>query len=440
MQKNLIIYLFLIIGLAMVSCKREEDNLFGQSAAERKQQVKAAVIEQLTHATNGWEMLYFPTKEQAGYAFLMSFNADGTAVIAAKNDVSCIGHLYKEEMSLWDMDFTQSVTLTFNSFNPLLHAFSDPQDDGIGYSGDYEFVVMEPRTADRLIFKGKKTNTYIYLNRFPEGNDWEDYFQKIDDYNWITLCGNNDGELIENDDEYLYRGGDSIFTMTLKNGVFTYKNPNDKPLGIIFTPTGIHFNQSTPNSLGIDAVDFILNEDSSRLVCKADPSIFFVPKYVGVGYYQQKISNGKVRWTIFDEYTDTDTKNALNNIVKDMDDNGANISRFALTQLRSGKDSMIVLLIDYSVEGYLQQSALVLEQQIDTEHNTVTYTLPETPLGVNMQPLIDRDENIINRLAAIFCDTFTIQTHISNINQTQLLLVSSSKEGKQLQIVASPTL
>ncbi|MCQ2348555.1 MAG: DUF4302 domain-containing protein [Paludibacteraceae bacterium] len=430
MKKNLIYSLTLIVAIGLMACNREEKNLFEQSAAERQQQVRQQIKDQLVGSDNGWEMLYFSTEEHTGYAFLMKFAKDGTVLVAAKNDVSCGSHLYKTETSLWDIDYTQADVLTFNTYNTLFHAFSDPSSDGLGYEGDYEFVIMKERNDQTIRLKGKKSNTNIHLNRLGSEVDWETYFSQIDHFDWITLCGNSQSE-------YIYQGGDSVVELTYQDGYFTYKDSMLHALGTITTPTGLHFYKTLPNSMNVDALDFVLNADSSRLICVQNNAINIAPKYFGLDYYKQLIKD-KTRWTVTADLSSSDVQQSLKTIQEKAHNKGADIARYTFSQLVNKGDTAQILLVDYTVDGKLMQGYLVLDMQ-EVAENAFTYSLIEADASI--MPLAKRiglNEALgVKELTKVFCDTYKLQTYITNINQVQLLLVSQKTSGKQIHLTAN---
>lgn len=433
MNKRLI-YTMLLFGVFCTSCSREEANIFDKSAIERQQEIKEMVSRQLVEAPNGWEMVYFPNAESHGYCILMSFNENKVAHIATQNDAQGLGHLYRQDSCLWDIDFTQGVVLTFNSNSGTFHIFSDPQDDGLGFQGDYEFSIMQPITTNRLKLKGKKTGTYIYMNRIGASLRWEDYFRPVDSYDWVTLCGNDN-------DHFLFVGYDTVIDMTFKQGVFYYKDTAEHYMGTLFTPTGLHFYETMPNKYGTDALDYVLNADSSRLVCTANDKIYIAPQYVGVSYYLNKLDKEKVRWTInyLDrDKTDATTRAEIQKIIQTAAKNGATISRFAFTQLVNQKQVTPILLIDYTIENKLFQGYLPLVFSSDEKAQTITYSLTSDADLTNISPLakrLDLTEKLgVQRLVKIFCDTYILKSCISNFNQTQLLLVGSN--GKIMQVTA----
>ena len=221
----------LVLGTA--SCSRQEKDLFEKSAADRLHAMEQAVRENLTSAGNGWEMRYFPSPDLPGYAMLAQFASDGTVKIAAKNAISS-KNTYKEEVSLWDIDGTQGCVLTFNSYNRLFSIFADPQSDGVGYSGDYEFVVLKNET-NTISLKGKKNGAYISLNRLSGAQDWKEYFNTIDKLNEETFAGNDGIEMN-------YWDGAKNITVKYNEGAFSYIDDKEEiARGFILTRRrGVH--------------------------------------------------------------------------------------------------------------------------------------------------------------------------------------------------------
>ena len=169
------------------SCKNEEEDLFDQTSALRLEAAKKDYTALLTSASNGWVMEYFATEKYKGYTMLVKFNSDGSVKFAARDDLTSNKYT-EEEGSLWEMISDNGPVLTFNTSNSLLHRFSSPEDipstskddeQGLGYEGDYEFIMVSPTTnKDAVMLKGKKRGMYIPLTRLSEDQNWEDYFAK----------------------------------------------------------------------------------------------------------------------------------------------------------------------------------------------------------------------------------------------------------------------
>jgi len=408
--------------LILSACSRDEANLFSSSAAERQQQEKAAATTQLCSATNGWEMLYFPNSEGAGYAFLMEFKDNGLCQIAAKNDISCEGHLYNEQSSLWNIDFTQGVVLTFDSYNDLLHIFSDPLDDGVGYSGDYEFIILK-RADNQISLKGKKYGTYLYLNRLSDSMNWNTYFKQVDAFVWNSFCGS------KSKDMYLFGAEDAAMEMTYENGLFTYtKDKVSHVIPTVVSPTGLHCYTSLPNNKNVQATDFVFNSDSSRLICTANNTIYFTSKMTIGAFYADQLKQ-KTRFTV--NAMDNTTATAYQQLVNDLSGKNATLKRVAYTAF----DSTNIVLVDYLVDGKLKQGYMKASMAISGD--TVSYS--NFKADATIKPLLQRfttEQEGLNRFAAIYSGAYLIKSNITTINPSQLLLVSTKDNTKVLTVSA----
>ncbi|MDY6230383.1 MAG: DUF4302 domain-containing protein, partial [Prevotella sp.] len=195
MKKILYFSLLLGITLSFTSCKDDEDLLFNESAAERLNQIKSVYSQRLWASPNGWAMQYYPTYENeapygTGYLMLCDFNEDYSVRVAISTYNSFTQkNEYKEDVSAWEIITDNGPVLSFNSYNSVLHTFSDPEDipsttdeteTGRGYEGDYEFVIVDaPEDASHMMLKGKKRGTYSLLTPMEEGVDYEEYLTDI---------------------------------------------------------------------------------------------------------------------------------------------------------------------------------------------------------------------------------------------------------------------
>lgn len=175
-----------IILLGIYSCTNEEEDIFGKSSAQRLNEAVAEYSKLLCSSENGWAMEYFANEKEKGYTLLMKFRTTGGVTIAAKDNYT--GNEYTEDKSLFEVIADNAPVLTFNTYNNLLHYFSNPEDDpdteenenGRGHEGDYEFIVMNA-SQDLIELKGKKRGYTILLRRLPEGQDWEKYLNQLEE-------------------------------------------------------------------------------------------------------------------------------------------------------------------------------------------------------------------------------------------------------------------
>lgn len=212
---------------SLTSCKNEEDDLFSSSAAERLMQTEKDYTQRLAASEGGWAFEYYPTtftinpNEDAeaeylpqgiGYLMMAKFNKDNSVVVGMKNEFT--NNSYKEDSSAWEIISDNGPVLTFNTFNEVLHTFSNPYgfsnslgsgDDGEGVGGDYEFVVIDCKeNADRVTLKGKKRGSYSRLTRVPAGTDFEAYIQDIADFKTETFGASAPNGIVLNMGEEKY--------------------------------------------------------------------------------------------------------------------------------------------------------------------------------------------------------------------------------------------
>lgn len=194
MKKNIILLAMIGAGMAFTACSNEEDMLFDQSAAERLNAASDLYSARLTAQPNGWAMQLYPTTKNEspfgnGYLVLMDFNEDHSVKCSMNNILS--GNVYKSDVSAWEVITDNGPVLTFNTFNDVLHTFTDPEDVGItsgfgndetgtGIGGDYEFIIVDaPEDASYMMLKGKKRGTYNLLTPIEEGVDYEAYLTDV---------------------------------------------------------------------------------------------------------------------------------------------------------------------------------------------------------------------------------------------------------------------
>ena len=205
----------LLIGLfaaTMVACSRDEESLFDKSAAERAQEAIETAFDVLTSNEAGWEVAYFPNLEASskGYNMVWKFNANGKVSATAKNSTTTMNKIMTDSASTWAVKSDYGPILTFDTYNKVIHAFSDPQENGAGLLGDYEFLILKA-TPEVVILKGKKHSAYSVMRPMKTTN-LEAYFaacEKMQSY----LFGNNNVATLNQGEEkmYLYNGASGQF-------------------------------------------------------------------------------------------------------------------------------------------------------------------------------------------------------------------------------------
>lgn len=183
----------LLAGVALSSCNNEEADIFDQSAAHRTEQAKQMYKDILVDQGGKWQMEYFTTEEEHGYVYIFTFKEDGSVKISGHNEyITKITNIdanyssFGSEESLWDVISDNGPVLTFNSYNKYFHLFADPEDvpdtepdeQGYGHSGDYEFDLMK-FSNDTLYLEGKKHGASIIMTRIPSTTDDETYLNEV---------------------------------------------------------------------------------------------------------------------------------------------------------------------------------------------------------------------------------------------------------------------
>ena len=207
-------YLVLIalFTATMVACSRDEESLFDKPAAERAQEAIDNAFDVLTSCTTGWEMAYFPNLETSakGYNMVLKFNKNGNVSVTAKNSATTNNKLMTDTASTWTVKSDYGPLLTFDTYNSVFHAFSDPKEDGAGLLGDYEFLILKA-TPELVLLKGKKHSAYSVM-RPIKNPDVAAYFAASEKMQTKLLGKNNIVTVNQGDEKmYLYNGSTGQF-------------------------------------------------------------------------------------------------------------------------------------------------------------------------------------------------------------------------------------
>jgi len=204
-----------IIGLlaaTFAACSRDEESLFDKPAAQRAQEAIDNAFDVLTSNKAGWEMAYFPNLEAdaKGYNMVLKFNKNGNVSVTAKNSATTMNKIMTDSASTWAVKSDYGPILTFDTYNDVFHAFSDPQDNGAGLLGDYEFLILKA-TPELVLLKGKKHSAYTVMRPMKNAN-LEDYFAACEKMQSKLFGNNNIVTLTQGDEKmYLYKGAEGQF-------------------------------------------------------------------------------------------------------------------------------------------------------------------------------------------------------------------------------------
>lgn len=229
MKKHLIF--LCVLSSLLISCVQDVDDIFDKSAAERIEGAMREYEQVLKSNTNGWVVEYYPESGRAygGFNLFFKFGDDNKVIVASELS----GATTQE--SLYSMNGDMGPTLNFDTYNSILNYFSDPAlnvggGTGLGYEGDYEFIMLGGSSSE-FILSGKKTKNRIRMTPLPEGMTWDEYALKVND---MALNGTASTYAMTVADKQLVITHDSkVFTITIDDSKLT--------VPYIFTPTGIKF-------------------------------------------------------------------------------------------------------------------------------------------------------------------------------------------------------
>lgn len=178
--KHIIASLF-VACTVFTSCAVEEDEIFDQPATLRADATAKAYNDILTGAQNGWVMEYYPSSYQTygGFVVACKFNANGTVDVTADYATDSKGSYTTN--SLYQICQTDGMTLSFDTYNEVLHYLSDPSfshgaGKGDGYEGDFDFSIISC-TSEKVVLKGTKTGSVAEM--YPLKTTAEEYLGQI---------------------------------------------------------------------------------------------------------------------------------------------------------------------------------------------------------------------------------------------------------------------
>lgn len=266
------------------SCSFQEKDIFDAPAAERLEQSIKDNLANFQSASNGWVMQYFAYPETAGFPLIIKFGTDNFATVMGRNSET--GNVDLTKTGMYSVKTNEGTVLSFDTYNPVIHAFSDPDKNplGYGYEGDFEFTIMS-HTADMVRLKGKKRGINIYMNRLPEGQSWSSYFDAVYAFDAQTFKGAPNKLILIDGSKQIQVSGASGHILTVGEDMY----------GFVVKPNGIHLEKPIAG-LSADALDFELSADKSKLVSTVSPNIYFTGDNIYNAFVSSQVSNAQ--WAI----------------------------------------------------------------------------------------------------------------------------------------------
>ncbi len=428
-----------IIGLlaaTFAACSRDEESLFEKPAAIRAQEAIDNAFNVLTSAENGWEMAYFPNLEASakGYNMVLKFNKNGNVSVTAKNATTTGNKILTDTASTWAVKSDYGPILTFDTYNDVFHAFSDPKGDGAGLLGDYEFLILKA-TPELVLLKGKKHSAYTVM-RPMKNPDLAEYFTNCEKMQADLFGNNNIVTLHQGDNKmYLYKGADGQFQSAAYGSPLVAEAATYHP--VCSTEDGIIVSMG----FGEDIHDHIFYYDSIKGELKSEKGTVMNAGNLNL-LYRSYFTDNLNGWTVEPTAVDSVASfiEQVNTLVKDTKNN-TNIKvlgygyKQSLNMYEGGH--FIVLQFGYKNGGKGKEQVIKLIWTVDitADENGITVANP-TPYDdntnrwiTNLPIVVDIMESLLGEFSATPDDghLFNATSGMILSGETNLPIMGSSK-------------
>lgn len=144
----------LVSAVALLSCEKDYDRVFNETAEVRLQKALDEYNTQLQGAPHGWKASLV-TGSGIEYFYYLDFAADGRVEMLSDFNATTAGAI---QVGTWELKALQTVTLSFPTYS-YIHLPADPKGevnggpDGVGQQSDVEFAFVRA-TADSILFEG----------------------------------------------------------------------------------------------------------------------------------------------------------------------------------------------------------------------------------------------------------------------------------------------
>ena len=439
MKKILYFSLLLGITLSFTSCKDDDDLLFNESAAERLNQIKSVYSQRLWASPNGWAMQYYPTYQNeapygTGYLMLCDFNEDYSVRVAISMYNSLEKkNVYKEDVSVWEIITDNGPVLSFNSFNSVLHTFSDPEDipstseeteTGRGYEGDYEFVIVDaPEDASYMMLKGKKRGTYSLLTPMEEGVDYEEYLTDIRDFHNLMFA--TDSPTFD----IIYFGDNKYKLEDANDGIPNiYPYDGDAILDESFNPFLItkrgddyylRFRDEFRVNEDETVQDFRYDKERDIFVSVDNPE-YYMDGDSPLRFYKETIDERSGSWEFVKQNSDAYTQ-AYNSLVSDFKKIGATLQTVSICWTKDKDDTEYVYGLDLKYRMGKTTSHAIYKLNPVVDGDVITF---------NYDGALKSGENVLNNIPTtknfidFICREYKVTASETKFNQNTLRFTS----------------
>lgn len=215
----------------MQSCLKDQEDTFDKLSSLRQQEYMEKAQNTLVNAPYGWVFDIYPdpSLEYGGYAFTVKFDKQEAEVRSILN-TSLV------EKSYYKMTSEEGPAITFDTYNTLMHLFSNPSSSQYqAMKGDFEFVV-DSITDDLIRVHGYRSKNVMYLRKLTKPakdyiNDVESFSDAFGKSGYLDFKGQISGTDVQGK----IAPGD--MSVTLKMGDKTEEMP------FVYTDQGIRLYQ-----------------------------------------------------------------------------------------------------------------------------------------------------------------------------------------------------
>lgn len=429
-------YLLITMAVAMVlmACNREEKNLFDKSASERSAEYMQNAKDVLINNTNGWNMIYFanPTSTDNGQIHII-FCANGEVKAQMAKSTK---KLDSDTVSVWEVIDDICPLLTFNTYNNILHYWSDPQEDGVGFGGDYEFLIMEA-TPEIVRLKGKKYGAYSVL--YPVGANYDpcENYKKCEDMSNILIGNGNFLTYSEGSTQYMLHDATGAFFLTE-----LYQAPDENPviepysvladgLQIMSTISG----ENNTNRRFMFGEDGLLHSQTATI----GPLLPYSQHFIGY----LNINYGYWIWSVADiNPTAQELVKAISDVFKEYDNKGkAKNPKAEMLDMvmhsgeMAGIKDKILLDFRYTTDGkkkmYMQ---FLYDVSVNGDQIIIKYDSPLDPDAA--QTMFKSNPKVLDMLN-LLSGTYTIETTAQKINPTLGIKITNTENSLWYNLTGS---
>lgn len=446
---NKIFSFALIFGAALsfVACSpSEEDDIFSQSAAERLNAASELYSQRLTASPNGWAMQLYPTTDNEapygnGYLLMLRFHKNHTVDAAMQNDLT--GKAYRTDSSTWQIITDDGPVLSFNTYNNVIHTFSNPEDvpstgtpedpnneTGTGIGGDYEFIIVDaPEDASYMMLKGKKRGTYNLLTPVEVGVDYQAFLADVSSFQNTMFA--SDAPTFN-----VVHFGDSIYKMEGANDGIPNIYPYDQDAILhesfnpfLITKVGEDYylrfrDAKTYGDVTVQNFKYVTDKDVFESV---DNASYYISGDDPLRFFNQSLTEKKNTWAALTAYDRSESFNTLiENVISELKARKLTFTRFGM---RMNEDGTLSVFVTYrNSMNYTSNIYYTYNYAKDDTGLTLTYVGPDASNASAGENLLNVAPSIKTLLETL-SQKFKVVPATTGFNLKYIKLISDSDEN-----------